>query len=37
MRKQLERPPKGDAKATSKANRDLARDCESGLGLKDSN
>ncbi|HWX37021.1 MAG TPA: hypothetical protein VNZ53_57620 [Steroidobacteraceae bacterium] len=35
MRKQLERPPKGDAKAMSKANRDLARDCESGLGLKD--
>ena len=37
MRKQLERPPKGDAKATSKANQDLARDCESGLGLQDSN
>ena len=32
MRKQLERPPKGDAKATSKANQDLARDCESGSG-----
>ena len=37
MRKQLERPPKGDAKATSKANQDLARDCESGLGLQDTN
>ena len=37
MRKQLERPPKGDAKAMSKANQDLARDCESGLGLQNSN
>jgi hypothetical protein len=37
MRKQLERRPKGDAKAMSKANQDLARDCESGSGLQDSN
>jgi hypothetical protein len=26
-----------DAKAMSKANQDLARDCESGSGLQDSN
>ena len=38
MRKRLERPPKGDDKAMSKAlNQDLARDCESGSGLQDSN
>jgi hypothetical protein len=37
MRKQLERRPKGDAKAMSKANQDLARECESGSGQRDSN
>ena len=31
------RPPKGDAKAMSKADQDLARDCESGSGPQDSN
>jgi hypothetical protein len=34
MRKRLEPPPKGDAKALPKDNQVLARGCESGLSLK---
>jgi hypothetical protein len=32
MRKRLERPPKGDAKALPKANPVWVRGCESGSG-----
>jgi hypothetical protein len=37
MRKLLERPPKGDAKALPKANPVWVRGCESGSGVQDSN